>query len=157
MLFVTCFAVIVMTDDITSSEWLIIHWGNHDCPSGRVGQTQWNLSGVERSLATARHSGMQLVCLTYYVNYVLCTCILHLSPFLSSLWSVYFPEFFFSIWIWIMYNCNPIMVKYSHSSFTCHVITYPCWDLSQYTLVKDPLYTAFKAQWAMDSVSNTPC
>ena len=42
-----CFAVVIMTDDRTnapsSPDWLIWHWGNHDCSSGSVGQTRWNL------------------------------------------------------------------------------------------------------------------
>ena len=36
-----------------SPAWLIWHWGNHDCPSGSVGQTRWSLSGVDRFQTTA--------------------------------------------------------------------------------------------------------
>ena len=51
MLIVICFAVVIMTDDRTSSEWLIWHWGNQ-CGSDPV-EPEWG----DQFQATARDSG----------------------------------------------------------------------------------------------------
>ena len=101
MFIVICFAVVIMTNDRISSGWLIWHWGNHDCPSGNVGQTRWNLSGVDQFQATARDSGVPLTCVTYNVNYVLCLYIPFMTVFVLIMICIFSGIKCFESWILI--------------------------------------------------------
>ena len=67
-----------------------------------VGQTRWNLSGVDQFQATAKDCGVPLACVTYYVNYVLCLYIAFMTIFVFVMICIFSGINVFNLesWIW---------------------------------------------------------
>ena len=113
ILIVICFAVVIMTDarfnPPSSRGWLIWHWGNHDCPSGSVGQTRWNLSGwsisnhieAQRGMARVRDL-LRRLCTVLHIAFV--TTFSHFDLYISL--NKRFLIYLDVKWLWVIQSGN---------------------------------------------------
>ena len=109
ILIVIWFVVVIMTaarlNPPSLRGWLIWHWGNHDCPSGSVGQTRWNLSGwsisnhieAQRGMARVRDLLMRLYTVLY-IAFVTTFSHFHLYIYLNKRFLIYLDV----KWSWVI-------------------------------------------------------